>query len=240
MDKRKQEIFCAIVKHFIKTANPVGSQTILISYNFSVSPATIRNDMVYLEREGLIAQPHTSAGRIPTDLGYRLYVNELADYENMRIKVKKDLSHLRQNYVMERIKEKIHETIKMLADLTQNVSFATLPNQSRTFYLGFSNILKQPEFREDSVKASQVLEVFEKDDNFLNVLHNLEIGEKVQIFIGKENIIEQIQSCSLIVVRYSIDNQKGFLGILGPTRIHYSYCQAALEEVKKMLEKNYS
>ena len=68
---RRLSILNAIIREFIETAEPVGSQTIMMSYHFSVSPATIRNEMAELENEGLICQPHTSAGRIPTDTGYR-------------------------------------------------------------------------------------------------------------------------------------------------------------------------
>lgn len=66
-DERKKQVLKAIINHFVDTAEPVGSKTILVSYKFKVSPATIRNDMAQLEKAGYISQPHTSAGRIPTD-----------------------------------------------------------------------------------------------------------------------------------------------------------------------------
>ena len=84
-DGQKKQIFSAIVEHFIETAQPVGSKTIIVSYKFDVSPATVRNDMAELEEEGLIFQPHTSSGRVPTDAGYRLYVDELADWDRATI-----------------------------------------------------------------------------------------------------------------------------------------------------------
>ena len=74
-EERRKKVLNAIVKHFIQTAEPVGSQTILVSYHFHVSPATIRNDMMSLEEQGYIYQPHTSAGRVPTDKGYRAFVD---------------------------------------------------------------------------------------------------------------------------------------------------------------------
>ncbi|MBI2464285.1 DeoR family transcriptional regulator [Candidatus Peregrinibacteria bacterium] len=238
MDERKQEIFHAIVRHFIQTATPVGSNTILVSYKLSVSPATIRNDMVFLEHEGLLYQPHTSAGRIPTDLGYRMYVNNIQKEERIREKVQKDIHRLLAFYRTHKAKEHIYDAVGLLADSSNNVSFATLPDQSRTFYLGLSHILKQPEFRENPMMASQVVEVFEHNNNFLSTLHTLDITDDVKIFIGKENIIEKIQSCSLIVSQYNFEGHKGFIGILGPTRMNYAYCTVALEEIKKILEKN--
>src|SRR3954471_12365542 len=77
MDERKALILQAIVEQYIETAQPVGSQTVARSRRLGVSSATVRNDMTTLEREGYITQPHTSAGRIPTDKGYRYFVDHL-------------------------------------------------------------------------------------------------------------------------------------------------------------------
>ena len=79
LDERKAAILRAIVEEYVETAQPVGSQTVARSRDLGVSSATVRNDMTVLEREGFIAQPHTSAGRIPTDLGYRYFVDHFAD-----------------------------------------------------------------------------------------------------------------------------------------------------------------
>jgi transcriptional regulator of heat shock response len=233
---RKQKVLKAIVKHFINTAEPVGSQTILVSYKFTVSPATIRNDMASLEKEGLIFQPHTSAGRVPTDHGYRVFIDEMADYEEARKKAVQVLTKVRETYKVEKVKNKIYDAVELTARSTDNVSFATLPG-NRTFYLGLANVLRQPEFLNDSIRASQVIEVLEKHDRFVGILHDLAITDKVKTFIGKENIIEQIQSCSLMVTRYEIEGFKGFYGILGPTRMNYPYNTVIIEEIKKLLER---
>lgn len=233
---RKHEILRAIVKHFVKTAEPVGSKTILVSYRFSVSPATIRNDMASLEKQGLIYQPYTSAGRVPTDSGYRLYVDEIADYEAAKKKALLALSQVREQYKAEQIREHIYDAVSLLARAAKNVSFATLPDNSRTFYLGLSNVLKQPEFATNNIRASQVVEVLENNNNFRNLLEGLNIDESVKTFIGKENILEQIQSCSLMVTLYEKEGLKGFIGILGPTRMNYPFNRVILEEVKDLFE----
>ena len=233
---RKQKVLKAIVKHFINTAEPVGSQTILVSYKFTVSPATIRNDMASLEKEGLIYQPHTSAGRIPTDHGYRVFIDEMADYEAARQKAIQTLTKIKATYNVEKVKNKIYDAVELIARSTENVSFATLPG-SRTFYLGLANVLRQPEFLNDSIRASQVIEVLEKHDRFVEILHDLAISKSVKTFIGKENILEQIQSCSLMVTQYYAEGFKGFIGILGPTRMNYPFNTVIIEEVKKLLEK---
>lgn len=232
---RKQEVLKAIIQHFIQTGEPVGSNTIIVSYKFSVSPATIRNDMAALEHEEFIFQPHTSAGRVPTDKGYRTYVNELADVNAERHQAIQVLRELQQEFAIERAKEKIYEGVSLLSRATQNVSFATLPDNARTFYLGLSNVLRQPEFLNDTMRASQVIEVLEKHDNFVTLLKKLHIDDTIQTFIGKENILPQIQSCSLMVTKYELKGFHGYIGLLGSTRTNYPFNQVILEEVKKML-----
>ena len=233
---RKSEVLKAIIKHLINTAEPVGSRTIIVSYKFNVSPATIRNDMASLEKEGMIFQPHTSAGRVPTDRGYRQYIDEMADYDSARKQAIQVLKQVKQNYAAQKAREKIFDAVELIARATENVSFATTPDNTRTFYLGLANVLRQPEFLFDSVRASQVIEVLEKNDNFVMLLKGLNIGEKPKIFVGKENILEQIQSCSLIVAQYNVEGFKGYLGILGPTRMNYPFNLAIVEEIIKLLE----
>lgn len=238
MKDRQQKILRAIIQHFTETAEPVGSNTILVSYNFNVSPATIRNDMAYLEKEGLLFQPHTSAGRVPTDMGYRLYVDEIADYEKARQVAHERLNTIRQQFQVHKAKQKIFDAVTILSQATSNVSFATLNNQ-RTFYLGIANVLKQPEFAADPRLASQVFEVLEDSNNFLNLLHSLELQDKKpKIYIGEENLIEQIKSCSIIVTNYEFDGNQGYMGILGPTRMNYPLNTVVLEEVRDLLEND--
>lgn len=232
---RKQEVLKAIIQHFIQTGEPVGSNTIIVSYKFSVSPATIRNDMAALEHEEFIFQPHTSAGRVPTDKGYRTYVNELADVNAERHEALQLLHNLQKEFAVERAKEKIYEAVSLLSRATQNVSFATLPDNARTFYLGLSNVLRQPEFLNDTIRASQVIEVLEKHDNFVTLLKKLNINDTIQSFIGHENILPQIHSCSLMVTKYELKGFQGYIGVLGPTRMNYPFNQVILEEVKKIL-----
>ncbi|MFA6521409.1 MAG: DeoR family transcriptional regulator [Candidatus Gracilibacteria bacterium] len=234
--ERRLTILNAIIKEFIETAEPVGSQAIVMGYHLSVSPATIRNDMCSLEEEGLIFQPHTSAGRIPTDTGYRLYVDELADYETAEKQAIKTLEKVLLSYEIQKAREKIYDGVRILSQATGHASFATLPDNRRTFYLGISNVLRQPEFSNDPVRASQVVEVLEDTDNFINTLRALEIGDATKIFIGKENILPQIQSCAVVVTKYKIGDFEGFLGIMGPTRMKYPFNHAMVRKVKALME----
>lgn len=234
---RRLSILNAIIKEFIETAEPVGSQTIVMSYHFSVSPATIRNDMANLEEEGLLFQPHISAGRVPTDTGYRLYVDELADFEVAERQAEKALEKVLQEYSVQKAREKIYDAVRILAQATGNASFATLPDNRRTFYLGLSNVLRQPEFSKDPMRASQVVEVLEDTDNFVETLRQLDMGKDVKIFIGKENILPQIQSCAVVVGSYKFEGFSGFFGVLGPTRMKYPFNHAMVRKVRELLQQ---
>jgi len=236
-EERKKQVLNAIIKHFIETAEPVGSNTILISYKFHVSPATIRNDMMALEESGLIYQPHTSSGRVPTDKGYRVYVDEMADYKKARHDALKTLALVQQEHTVAKVRERLHDGVSLLARATNLVSFATTPDNPRTFFLGMSNVLKQPEFLNNAAQACEVMEMFEKRDNFIGTLNSLEITEKVRTFIGEENVLPQILSCSIIVTKYNKDGFTGYFGLLGPKRMNYPFNIVMVEEVKNLFEQ---
>lgn len=236
MHERQRQILKAIISEFIQTAEPVGSKTIMVSYKFDVSPATIRSDMADLEKEGLLTQPHTSAGRIPTDAGYRFFVDDLVDYDLMRDQASSVVSQIKKEFNKDKLKRQIHDAVALISRSTNNMGFATLPD-SQTFYLGIANVLKTPEFIKNPLQASQVVEVFEDNNNFLNFLETLGSEDKTQIFIGKENILEKIQSCSLIITKYNTNDYSGYIGIMGPTRMNYAYNTVILEEVAKLLNQ---
>lgn len=235
-EDRKKLVLKAIINHFVKTAEPVGSETVLISYKFHVSPATIRNDMMCLEKDGFIFQPHTSAGRIPTDKGYRMFVDEIADYDTARKEALTALKEIQLEYKTQKVREHLYDAVSLLARASNLVSFATTPDNPRTFFLGMSNVLRQPEFFSDKINASEVVEMLEKSDNFVSTLASLNIDDTVKTFIGEENILSQIQSCSIIVTKYHKEGFEGYFGILGPKRMNYPFNIVMIEEIKKLLE----
>jgi transcriptional regulator of heat shock response len=236
MKDRQQMILLAIIDNFISTAIPVGSQTIVRQYSFDVSPATIRHEMFELEEQGLLCQPHTSAGRVPTAKGYKLFVkaqkNSLSDVKA----AKKEFSVQLKQYHRDLAKERVYQSVELLARVVRNVSFATLPGNERTIFLGLSNVLRQPEFTSSPEVASQVVEVLE--ESFISVLKGLEIDKKIRTYIGQDDLIEQFQSCSMLVTAYKYKGEKGVVGILGPMRMRYNYNYAALEQAREMIEES--
>jgi len=236
MKDRRDSILQAIVQSFIQTANPVGSRFLQESFQFSCSPATIRNDMGQLEEEGYLSSPHTSSGRIPTQKGFRFFVAQgRDDFAKIRPSVQQDFTKKLHHYLeQKKHDERAFDAVSVLTELTPNVAFASVPSTDRMFFLGFSNVLQQPEFLESPQMASGVFRVLEHD--FETVLRGLNIQKEAQIFIGNENVLPEIQSCSLIVSRFSLKKSEGFVGILGPMRMEYGKNIAAVEVVRDFLE----
>ena len=129
LTERKLRILQAIISDYVKTAEPVGSRTISKKYDLGISPATIRNEMADLEEMGYLTHPHTSAGRVPSDMAYRLYVNALME--------KKELSKEEKNVIAERLHSNVYEFEKtiehaatVLSEITNLTSFALTPSKN--------------------------------------------------------------------------------------------------------------
>ena len=223
----------AIIDEFIATALPVGSKQIVEQGYFDVSGATVRNEMQILAEEGFIVQPHTSAGRIPTPQGYRLYVREFLKPAKHELQVRKKFDLLKEEYFKRKDQERVYDAVAILSRMTPNVVFATVPHKDRVFYLGLCNVLRQPEFLVDPSLASGIAEVLE--EKFSKLLSEFAIDNTVQFYIGDENVLPEIQSCSLMVTSYAVRSTEGVIGILGPMRMDYGYNTAALEMVAGLL-----
>jgi len=235
MKERQHQLLLAIIDNFIQTAVPVGSKTIVHEYKLKVSPATVRNEMAKLEEQGLIVQPHTSAGRIPTAKGYRMFVESMRASKREEKAAQQDFFQELDAYQSQRERQQVYQAVDVLSRVVDNIAFATLPENQRTIFVGMSNVLRQPEFLAHPEVASQVFEILEHD--FVSFLTTLEIDEWVRIYIGEENLIQQFQSCSMLVTEYDLNEKKGAMGVLGPMRMRYSYNKAALEQAKAFLEK---
>lgn len=130
VDERKMRVLRAIVTDYVSTREPVGSKALVDRHNLGVSPATVRNDMASLEDEGYIAQPHTSAGRIPTDKGYRLFVDKLANIKPLSIAERRAIQVFLSGAVD--IDDIVSRTVRLLAQITQQVAIVQYPIQSNT------------------------------------------------------------------------------------------------------------
>jgi heat-inducible transcriptional repressor len=129
-DERRLAVLRAIVEDYVATQEPVGSKALAERHHLGVSPATIRNDMAALEEEGFIAQPHTSAGRIPTDQGYRLFVDRLAAVRPLSVAEKRAISTFLEGAVD--LDDIVGRTVRLLAQVTRQVAVVQYPSLTRS------------------------------------------------------------------------------------------------------------
>ncbi len=233
MDERQSRLLAAIIDQFIETAVPVGSKRLIEAGCFHCSSATLRSEMLELEDAGFLLQPHVSAGRVPTAEGYRTYVREHLKPDRAEIAVRKKFLSLKEKYLEHKDQEKVYEAVALLAHMSPNVAFASVPHKDRVYYLGLANILRQPEFLADPGMASGVAEVVE--EHLAAMLDRMDVDDEVRYYIGEAHILPQIQSCSVIVTSYSLRGQKGAIGILGPMRMDYAFNTVALDMVSDLL-----
>lgn len=231
MTIRQQSILNAIVEQYAEVASPVGSS--LLAKLFGVSSATIRADMAELERDGFIAQPHTSAGRVPTDKGYRYYVNYVSaeDYPlHTDRRAEKALSaRVKVGGVPERT---IRNTVDTLVELTHNLGLATIGNQ--LYMSGLSNLFGQPEF----IDGTQVRQVAELLDNLEPWLREASPNQPLSVYIGGENPIGRTAGCSLVISRFrSPFSDRSYIGTLGPTRQSYRDVMTLVARAGRELEE---
>lgn len=129
-EERRLSVLRAIVEDYVSTQEPVGSKMLVERHQLGVSPATVRNDMAALEEAGLIAQPHTSAGRIPTDKGYRLFVDRLARVKPLSAAERRAIaSFLEGAYDLDDV---VRRSVRLLAQLTQQVAIVQYPSLTRS------------------------------------------------------------------------------------------------------------
>ena len=235
--ERQKQILCQIVEEYAETASPVGSVT--MAKLFGVSPATIRAEMARLEVLGLIAQPHTSAGRVPTDAGYRFYVNSLEGtdkLENEQVRMLDRGTHALEVRVTSQSQadEAIRRAVDTLVELTGNLGLATIGGQ--LYLAGISRLFTQPEFM-DTRRVQAVAKLL---DNLEPWLREAAPGEALNIFIGHENPIGKNSEVSLIISRFkSPFSDRSYIGVLGPTRQNYARVMQLVGHTGRMLRKFY-
>ena len=231
--ERQGEILNRIVEDYIGLAQPISSEFLEKKHKFSVSPATIRIEMQRLTDGGFIFQPHTSAGRVPTDKGYRFFVDNL---------LKSEISEFEDVFEIEDIFQKAGKDIFKLASLLtkflaeESSSLTILNLLERDFFWkeGWEEILREPEFEEKDLIShfTKLLESFEEN------IENLKINSGIKIYIGKENPFSKTKDFSIISSRCHLpEGEEGIISLLGPKRMAYDRNISLINSFKKILEK---
>lgn len=220
---------CAVLEH-IRTAEPVSSQLLEERYRFDISPATLRNEMKTLSDEGFLYQPHISAGRVPTERGYRFFVDAL--YARMKRPVQKSP----EVRLFSKDRQESHEIqsawrlVKELAELSSNLVIASLPSSRISIKEGWREVVREPEFEDQEYLI-----------DFINFLEGVERGletarpaRTITVYIGKENPWASSRSFSMVVAPCALlEEGGGSIAMIGPMRMKY---QKNIELLQELLE----
>ncbi len=229
MNDRQRLNLSAVVQEYVRTAEPVSSAHIAVCCDLGVSPATIRNDMSALEDAGFLRQPHTSSGRVPTEEGYRYYL------ETLRFASKRGEVH-----------RALREAMQASSDpraLMQDIAHALVQLSGETAVMavdsdwskstGVSNLFQKPDFNDVETLRSLSTVVDRFDDVMRTVFNQVE--RDTQVWIGNENPFGK--QVATVLVKYQLPNgATGVLGLVGPMRMDYQKNMRLLNEVKRLLE----
>ncbi|MEK7680808.1 MAG: hypothetical protein AAB348_02070 [Patescibacteria group bacterium] len=224
MDKRKEKLLNLVIENYIENAEPVGSKFLVSSEDLDYSEATVRNELRALEKEGYLSHPHTSAGRTPTEKGYRYYIKQL----NLgKSQISKNdsaaLSHsLEKSGDHELVFKNMAKTMVDLSDETVIVAFSPV----NVYYTGLANLFHKPEFDELGL-AADISEVFDRCEECVVDLFD-KVSDEPRYFIGNEHLFGDM--LSVLSARFGDD---GLIALLGPKRMDYKYNFGL---IKKLLE----
>ena len=217
LSDRQKDILQKAVFEYIERAQPISSSWLEAKYDMLLSTATIRNELAYLSEHGYLEQPHTSAGRVPTDRGYRFFVDqvmaqglpaggeEVAGRQELEQKIRDHMEFVRA-------------TSRSLAKASLSLTVVYFPERSLLWKEGWEEVLRAPEF-----------ETRESIENFMKFLVDVEKGirkfhsEKlVEIYIGEENPFSREKDFSILISAYSFPRkQTGIMALMGPKRMAY-------------------
>ena len=233
-ESRRKQVLAATINKHIADAEPVSSED--IAREFDLSPATIRNIFVELEETGYLTHPYTSGGRLPTNKGYRYYVDFLISQMELFDKEKNQIvkEYEKEMKKLDDTLEKTSEIISQITHYACIVSF--LEWQDKLFYKGMSFILEQPEFQ-NLEKMRLLIKMIEDKQRLLNII-NRDFDGKSRVYIGSELGCPEMNSCSLVVSGYRRKNRpSGRLAVLGPMRMEYRHIIPSLEYISDVLSE---
>lgn len=216
---RQRDLLRTIVEIHVKTGGPIGSEHIERSSKLGVSPATIRNEMVRLTEMGFLKQPHTSAGRIPTSMGFRVYISELMKEKDVPISAEVSMKH---NLWQKRHQEDrlFREAVKALANKCQMIALIVSEDDD-IYYAGAAHILDWPEF-EDIDVTRLVLSLFDEFPTLQSIIGQAIGPDPMHVLFGDELGIEHLELTGFVFSRFKSKSEKGgIIGVIGPARMNF-------------------
>ncbi len=218
LSDRQKELLKAIVELHVKNGESVGSETVEKETNLGVSPATIRNEMVRLTEMGYLKQPHTSAGRVPTSMGFRVYVQELMKEKEMPVSAEVSM---KQSIWQKRHTSNlvVKEAVRALAERLRMLSLA-INEDDEILFSGAYHILDFPEF-EDIDVARFVLSLFDENPQLRSIIGRAVGPDPMHILFGEDLGIEHLSTCGFVFSRFEGAGKGGIIGVIGPARMNF-------------------
>lgn len=216
---RQTQLLKAVVDEYIKTAKAVGSENLVEKYNLQISPATVRNEMARLIDAGFLKQPHTSAGRVPTSLGFRTYLNKLMEEVGVPV--------LQEVAIKQRLWQQRFEFEKMLRQAAMSLAESTgylavvLTREGHVFHSGAANILEHPEFYDIDVTRT-VLNLSDHEDLLFDIFSKAVSENHVHVLIGEEISVPRLSEVSFVFSKFETSKHHGAITVIGPSRMDYS------------------
>ncbi|MDD4476960.1 MAG: hypothetical protein PHY40_02265 [Patescibacteria group bacterium] len=213
MNKRQEEILKFAIEKYIESGEPIGSRFLVSKTGLKWSEATVRNELRVLEKSGYLGHPHTSAGRVPTEKGYRYYVERILKPIEIKKKIRETLFEIIKADL--EISKKIKTLGQYVSNITGAASIVSLGDND-IYFTGISKLFSQPEFR-DLEKIADVSDVFDHCEEYIQDMHDL-IGDmnKTHVLIGKNNPLDEM--CSVVASGFE---NNGLFILVGPTRMNY-------------------
>ncbi|MDO8429623.1 MAG: hypothetical protein Q7S88_03265 [Candidatus Daviesbacteria bacterium] len=218
LNDRQRLLLKSIIELYVKSGDPVASDLIEKTYDLGVSPATIRNEMVRLTELGYLKQPHTSAGRAPTPLGFRFYIAELM--------LEKDLPIMDEVTIKQQVMDCRSHFSRMVQAATRALSkksgmLALAFVNEEVYYTGASNILDLPEFYDIDVMRF-VLSLFDETLILQQIINKAQGEGTLHIIFGEETGYEYLRPTSFAFLDFNISPQRsGIIGVIGPDRLNF-------------------
>jgi len=232
LSDRQQQLLKAIIESYVKNGEPVSSDSIEKGSSLGVSPATIRNEMVALTEKGFLKQPHVSAGRVPTAMGFRLYINELMKEKQLSVV---DEVSIRQQMMDERAQfsRMVHVATKALAKKCETLAIAI--NGDDIYYTGAASILDLPEFFDIDVTRF-VLSMLDEQAILEKVFSVAQGTEPLHIIFGEETEYEHLIPTSFAFLNFETGRKDlGIIGVIGPNRLNFPVIMPYLRYIGEVL-----
>ncbi len=234
--QRKDAVLDMVIRQYIKTQIPVSSAFVADEYIEDISSATIRHILAELEGDGLLTHPHTSSGRVPTQRGYRYFVDFLMDEIELIAEERARIQYEYEREVQE-LESLIEKTSEIISDLTHCMSIVTLDGRPQHLTCRGMNYIPYFIGTQNIEKMAVILKMLEEKEHLMEMLQR-DIDKRIKIYIGQETACDAFSDCALAVSRFQSRN--GFTGriaVLGSTRMDYQRVVSALEYVSNMMHQ---